>query len=247
MTFPSGAPGGFPGQGPQQPQQPYPGAAPATRGGAAPDLPQILFLAVAGLGLLNLFLGFANLGGGSNFYEAGTGWVPALLFVSGLTAAFNLLPGDQKPGSWPAIFALGATLPFLFLVFHGGELQVGGILVLIFAILQVLGAVGAYLFDAGVIKAPAPQATQYGQQGPYGQQAYGQQFGQPYGQQPQQGSEQPGGTHAPTKFAQPVNQPAQQPTQYASQQGQFYQQQQPEGGQQQKPGTPPSGFGQPGS
>ncbi|PRX43321.1 hypothetical protein B0I33_11654 [Prauserella shujinwangii] len=252
MTFPSGAPGGFPGQGPHQPQQPYPGAAPSTGGGAKLGLPELLYLAIAGVGVLNLFLGFVNADTDSNFYEVGLGWVPGLLLLSGITAASNILPGDQKPGVWPAAFAAAAMLPYLFTVFYANDLQAGGILVLIFGILQLLAAVVVYLFDVGILKPPAPQAAPYGGPGPYGQQQYGQQPG-PFGQQ-QYGQQQPQqqGGEQPTKFAQPVNQPVnqpgQQPTQYASQQGQFYHQQQSgEGGQQQKPGTPPGGFGQPGS
>ncbi|MBK1789282.1 DUF5336 domain-containing protein [Prauserella cavernicola] len=257
MTFPSGAPGGFPGQGPQQHQQHYPGAAPSTGGGPKLGLPQILYLATAGLGVLNLFLAFANIGGSTSFYGAGYGWVPALLFISALTAVFVVLPGDVKPGPWPAVFAVGGALPFLFTVFTAPfDLQAGGVMVLIFGIIQMLVAVGAFLLDAGVIKPPAPQpASPYGQQQP--QQPYGQQpqqhqggFGQqqqpqPYGQQ-QPAPDQSGGIPQPTKFAQPVAppQPGQQPTTYASQQGQFFQQQSPEGGQQNQPGTPPGGFGQ---
>ncbi|PXY17248.1 hypothetical protein BAY59_37470 [Prauserella coralliicola] len=247
MTFPSGAPGGFPGQGPQQPQQHFPGAAPSAGGGPKLGLPQILYLVTAGLGVLNLFLGFANIGGGRSFYEAGYAWIPALLFVSALTAVFLVLPGDVKPGPWPAIFAIGAAIPFLFTVFAVPyDMQAGGIMVLIFGLLQMLAAVAAYLFDAGVLKPPAPQPqSPYGQQPAYGQQqpgAFAQQQ-QPFGQQP--APDQSGGIPQPTKFAQPVSpQPGQQPTTYASQHGQFFQQQSPEGGQQNPPGTPPGGFGQ---
>ncbi|PXY32273.1 DUF5336 domain-containing protein [Prauserella muralis] len=256
MTFPSGAPGGFPGQGPQQPHQPFPGAGPSMGGGPKLALPQILLLGTAGLGVLNLFLAFANVSGGRSFFEAGYGWIPGLLLVSGLTALFSILPGDQKPGPWPAAIAAGVMLPFLFTVFQSdADLQAGGIMLLIFGIVQLAASVGAYLFDAGILKAPAPQQmSPYGhQQQPFGQQQPGG-FGQqppPFGQQP--APDASGGIPQPTKFAQPVGQqqPTQQPTQYASQQGQFFQQQQQQqpqdGGQQNKPGTPPGGFGQSGA
>lgn len=243
MSFPSGAPGGFPGQGPHQPQQPHPGPAPS---GAGPKiaLPQLLFLVTAGLGALNLFLGFASIGTGASFYESAWAWVPALLLISGATAAFNLLPGGDRPGAWPAAFAAGAVLPFLFGVFQSeGSLAAGGVLVLIFGILQLLAAVAAYLFEAGVLKPPSPPQAA----GPYGHGPYAQQLGgfgqQQFGQQPPPDS---GGMAQPTKFAQPVQpgqpgqQPTQQPTQYAPQHGQFFQPS-AESGQQGGPGTPPGG------
>lgn len=243
MSFPSGAPGGFPGQGPHQPQQPHPGYVPP---GAGPKLalPQLLFLVAAGLGVLNLFLGFASFRTGASFYESTWAWVPALLLISGAAAATGLLPGGNKPGPWPAMFAVGAVLPFLFGVFQSeGSLAAGGVLVLIFGILQMLAAVAAYLFDAGIVKQPSPQqaASPYGQHGPYGQQPGG--FGQQqFGQQPPPDS---GGMAQPTKFAHPAQpnqpgQPGQQPTQYAPQHGQFFQQS-AESGQQGGPGTPPGG------
>lgn len=239
MTFPSGTPGGFPGQGPQQSNQPYPGAPSAGR--PALPLPQILLLVTGGLGVLNLFLAFANLGGSSSFYEEGAGWIPALLLVAGLAAVVGYLPGEAKPGPWPAMLSVGVVLAFLFTVFQGGDLGAGGVLVLIFGLLQMGAAVAAYLMDAGVIKPGAPKPQPYGQgfgpqTGGFGQPQPAQhsQFGAtPQGpqsgpqpqqpQQPQPGSspEASGGSAQPTKFAQPVQQ---QPTTYAPQHGQFFQQ-----------------------
>ncbi|WP_024876246.1 DUF5336 domain-containing protein [Saccharomonospora piscinae] len=252
MTFPSGTPGGFPGQGPQQPQQSYSGPAPAS-GRPAPSLPQILLLATGGLGVLNLFLAFANAFGGASFYERSLGWIPALLFVAGAIAVVGFLPGESKPGPWPAVLSVAVFLTFLFTMFQLGDLGAGGVLVLIFGLLQTGAAVGAYLFEAGIVKAPAPKP-----QAPYGQQHYGPPtggFGQqppPYGQQhpgPDSGANP---SAQPTKFAQPVGQqqpmqqPTQQPTTYASQQGQFFQQpsqQQPEQGQQQNDQNTPGQSG----
>lgn len=202
MSYPSGAPGGYPGQ---QQQQPYPGVA---KSGPQIGLPQILLLVVAGLGVLNLFLGFATLAGDSGFYDGGLGWVPALLFAGGLTALFNVLPGDQKAGPWPAVLTLAGVLPFMFFIFSTeGDLEAGGVMIMIFGLLQMIAAIVGYLFDNGVIKSPQPQVSPYGQYGQYGQQ---------YGQGPQSGG-----------FPQ---QQQQQQTQYAAQQGQFYQQG-PESGQ----------------
>lgn len=232
MTFPGGAPGGYPGQGPQQPQ-PGPGYGPPAAGGLKLGIPAISYLVVAGLGVLNLFLGFASLGGDArgvklNFYEVGAGWVPGLLFIAGLTALLVILPGDAKPGPWPAIFTLGGALPFMFFVFASeGDLETGGVLIMIFGILQAIAAVVAYLFDVGIIKPPAPsQQIPYGQPGGYGPQSGG--FPAP----PQ-----------PGQFGQPA-----QPTQH------YPQPQQPQPGQYgqpgpqpgQHPGTPPGGYPQQG-
>jgi hypothetical protein len=227
MTYPGGAPGGYPGQGAQQPQ---PGYGHPVGGGQRLNIPQIGYLVTAGLGVLNLFLAFANVSGtgnsGSSFYERTAGWVPGLLLISGVTALFHVLPGDTKPGAWPAIFAGGATIPFLFSVFQisDGGLGTGGVLVLIFGILQLLAATGAYLMEAGVIKMPPPSQAQ----SPYGGQPPG--YGPPPGQQyPQQ---QPG------QYGSPGAQ-----TQYQPQPGQFPP---PPGQQQQYPGTPPGGYPQQG-
>ena len=219
MTYPGGGPGGFPGQGPQQPQ-PGPGYGAPAGGGLKLGLPQIAYLVTAGLGVLNLFFGFASLGGETSFYEALTGWVPGLLLMSGLAALVGFLPGDAKPGPWPAILAIGAVLPFMFTVFQAsGDLETGGVLVMIFGIIQMLAAVGAYLLEAGIIKMPPP-----GGRGP----AYGQpgQYGPPPGQQ-QQFPPPPG------QYGQPGAQ-----TQYQPQPGQFP----PPGSQ--HPGTPPGGYPQ---
>ncbi|CRK59906.1 antigen 34 kDa [Alloactinosynnema sp. L-07] len=209
MTYPGGAPGGYPG-----PQGH--GYAP---GPARPklELAQILHLVVAGLGLLNLFLGFAPIAAETGFYESPYGWIPALLFVGGVLALPVILPGDKKVGLASAAVTLGVTLAFMFTVFASdGSLKAGGIMVLIFGILQSAAAVLALLFEAGVIKPPQPQPQQpqYGQPGGYAPPS-----GQFQAQQPQQ----------PQPFAQP-----QQP--YAPPPGQFGQ----------APGTPPGGYPQQG-
>lgn len=209
MNYPSG---GFPAQGPQQPQQGgqyYPQQQPPQQrpgGGFKLDLGLILKLVVAFLGLLILFFGFIDASASTSFYEARMGWVPAVYLLAGLTALTGILPGDQKPGLWPAIFSLAGTLTFLFTVFEVGSLDAGGIMVLIFGIIQTLVAVADYLIAEKIIKLPVPgQQQQYGQPG-YGPQGYGQ-------GQPQQGYGPPGG-----------QQQAQQPTTYTGHQGQFTQQ-----------------------
>ncbi|MBM7770202.1 hypothetical protein JOD54_000406 [Actinokineospora baliensis] len=223
MTYP-GAPGGYPGPGqPQQPPQPQPGfGPPPVASGSRFTLAQTLHLVVLGLGALNLFLGFAPLAASISFYEGGFGWVPGLLFAGGLLALPAVLAGDKKVGVHSVALVLGATLAFLFSVFASdGELKAGGIMVLIFGLLQSGGAIAAFLFEAGILKPPAP-AQHHGH------------FGQPGGYNPPSG-----------QFQQPYGQPpVQQPqpgaqTTFAPQQGQF-------GQPPHAPGTPPGGYPQQG-
>lgn len=211
MTFPGGAPGGFPGQQPQQ----GPGYGPPAGGGLKLGIGQIVFLVAGGLGVLNLFLGFAPLAPETSFYEQPFAWIPGLLFTGGLLVLPVILPGEKKVGLAAPAVTLGVTLAFLFTVFaSSADMSAGGVMVLIFGILQSAAAVVGYLFELGIIKAPQPN--------PYAQQ----QFGAP--QTGQFGAPQQGGFPQ-----QPPAQPGQQTT-YAPQQGQFGQQ---------PPGTPPGGFG----
>lgn len=253
MNYPSG---GFPAQGPQhQPQQPQGGQyypqQPQQGGGTKLDIGLIAYLAVAGLGVLNLFFGFASVTANANFFELLNGWVPGLLFIAGLTAVFGVLPGDQKPGAWPAVLSAGAVVPFLFFVFStDADLGTGSVLLLIFGTVQLLAAVGAYLLDAGVVTLPKPgqQQPAYGQQPGYGQAGYGQP-GQPAGQQGHfgqpahpgqqgQGQGQPG-QGQPGQQGQGQGQPGQP--------GQFGQFAQPPGGTIPQHPAQPGPQGQPGS
>lgn len=227
MTYPSGAPGGYPGQGPQ----PGPaGYGPPPGGGLKLSLPQILALVAGGLGLLNLFLGFAPISTGASFYEVSYGWIPALFAAAGFATLPAILPGakDKKAGLLPAVLSLAGALAFLFTVFAAsGSLAAGGVMVLIFGILQAGAAVTAYLFEEGIVKPPAPNP--YGAPGGYPQQPYPQSGAFP-AQQP------PGAPQATTQQPQPGQQPFGGPgqqTQFAPQQGQFG-----------APGTPPGGYPQ---
>jgi uncharacterized protein DUF5336 len=236
MTFPSGAPGGFPGQGPQQPPQ-GPGYGPP-RAGLKLGLPQILHLGTAALGVIIFFVAFASIADvpdgadGISFYkfDVGLGWIPLLMFVGGILSLKAILPGeDKKPGLVPPVLIFGTTWAYLFMVFSlegNQDMGAGGIMVMIFAIMQMLVSIGAYLLDSGIIKMPQPNP--YGHQGGFPQTGTFQQQPPSAGfpqQQPQSGS-----------FPQqPPAQPGQQTT-FAPQQGQF--------GQQQPPGTPPGGYPQ---
>lgn len=223
MTYPGGAPGGYPGQGPQQPLQGPGGYGPPPGGGMKLGLPQIMVLAVGALGLINFFFGFADVfdGADQSFFAAPTP-VPALFLLGALFVVPAILPGEtKKTGIAPAAFSVAGLLTVLFFVFTTDpDIGIGTILMLIFGFLQAGAAVAAYLFEAGIVKAPTPGK----QQSPYGHQPPG--MYPPSGQFPQQ---PPPGQYPP---------PPGQATTFAPQQGQF--------GQpgQQHPGTPPGGYSQ---
>jgi hypothetical protein len=223
MTFPGGAPGGYPGQGPQQPPHPGPGYGPPGGGGNKLGLPTILHLATAGLGLINFFFGFADAfdGGDSSFFSGGI-LVPSLFLLGGLFSLPAILPGEnKKPDIAPVALALAGWLSILFFTFTtDADVGIGTILLMIFGFLQTATAAAAYLFDAGILKAPTPN--------PYGHQQPGGAF-PPSGQFPA-----PPQQHQPGQFGAP---PGQQTT-FAPQQGQF--------GQPPQPGTPPGGYPQQG-
>jgi hypothetical protein len=225
MTFPGGAPGGYPGQGPQQSPFPGPGYGPPPGGGGAKlPVPTIVHLVVAGIGLINFFIGFASIAeSGGSFFENGVVH-PALFLLGGLLSLPAILPGEnKKPGIAPAAFAVAAWLSVLFFTFStSADVGTGTILLMIFGFLQTGGAVFAFLLDAGIVKMPAPN--------PYGHQPPGGGQFPPSGQFPAPPPQQP----QPGQFGAP---PGQQTT-FAPQQGQF--------GQPPQPGTPPGGYPQQG-
>jgi hypothetical protein len=225
MTFPGGQPGGgYPGQGPQQPPQGPGGYGPPPGSGLKLGLPEVAHLVVAGLGVLILFLSFASIGDGidASLYEAQLGWVPALLLAGGLLSAKVILPGeDKKPGLIPVALVFAGVWAYLFTVFTAdGDLGAGGIMVMIFGILQMLAAIAALLFDLGVIKPPAPNP-----------------YGQPGGMYPPSGAFPQQQPPQQPQFGQPQAPPPGQQTTFAPQQGQF-------GQQPGQPGTPPGGYPQ---
>ncbi|KAA9148686.1 hypothetical protein FPZ12_044645 [Amycolatopsis acidicola] len=238
MTFPSGGPG-YPQQGggaQPNPQAPGTGGFPQQQNQGGPNLsavnlPMVLTLVVAVLGLVNYFIGFSDEASNSD---------QALLFllVGGLLAGISLIPRAPRTQVFAVLFSvLGGLYAILSVVRVPSGVDTPGIMtvILILGILQLLVAVASLLFEYNLIKLPVPQQQQrppYAQQ-PYGQPGFGQQQ-----QQPQQGPEGKGPQG--TQFTSPV---APQSTVYAPQAGQFYTpQQQSESGQQQPPGTPPGGL-----
>ena len=272
MTFPSGGPG-YPQQGGGQqppgpppsggfPQQQPPHSHQASSGGPAlpQNLPLLLALVVAGLGVVEYFLGFAA--------DAGTVAESTLfaLVAAGL-AGLHLLPKGPRTLPFAGLFALLSGLEALDAVI--GAPVVGGIVVvvLILSVLQLVAGVGAVLLEYDVLKlspAAKPAAPQGGQGGQYGgpPQQFGQQGGpggpqggqqSPYGGPPQFGQAPQGPVAATgepsapfpphqapyTGPTPPSTNPPPQATTYAPMQGQFFQQPPSD----QPPGTPPGGFG----
>jgi len=185
----------------------------------------ILTLFIALLGLVNYFISFSE--------ESQLASQPLLfLLVGGLLAGLSVLPKAPRTLPFAVLFSVLGALNAILVVVHIPEQRdTPGIVtvILILGILQMLVAIAALLFDAGVLKMPQPQAPQYGQ--PYGGQPG--QFGQGAGEQGKPG---PSGT----QYGPPVNQPGAQSTVYAPQQGQFYNPgAKPEGQQGQQPGGTP--------
>lgn len=260
MTFPSGGPG-YPQQGggqqppgppssggfpQQQPPPPRSHQAPSSGSALPQNLPFLLLLAVAGLGLVEYFLGFAG--------DAGTvaGSTQFALVAAGL-AGLHLLPKGPKTLPFAGLFALLSGLEAVDAVVGAPVVTGIAVVVLILSLLQLAVGVGAVLLEYNVLKPPAgkpaspPQSSQYG--GPpqqFGQQG-GQYGGPPQFGQPPQGPVAATGEPSPgyqpqapyTGPTPPSTTPPPQATTYAPMQGQFFQQPPSD----QPPGTPPGGFG----
>jgi Family of unknown function (DUF5336) len=203
MTYPSGGPGGYPGQGPQQPQPGYGPPQPQASPLAGVNLPVLLSLGMTLLGLVAYFIGFSD--------EADlAGQEILLMLVAGLLAAFRVLPNGPRFLPVAAVLSVAGGLSMLDGVVGIPEgAKTPGIIVvlLIMGILQMLVAVAAVLFDFGILKMPAPTPVGYGppagqfpppqqqQQPPPGQ------YGSPGAQtqyQPQPGQFPPPGQHPGT-------------------------------------------------
>ena len=153
--FGPGQPSGFQGQGAWSGGQGY---APATPK-AALGLDKILALSVAGLGVLNFIWGFLpgiSYGTTSSaVINSYLGYLPVVLLVAGL---LSLGPWEPSGGKYTFVVAILSTVALIAVVIglinvaDGADVGIGLILLLVFAILQAAAAVGAYLFDAGILK-----------------------------------------------------------------------------------------------
>ncbi|RZL27215.1 MAG: hypothetical protein EOP31_01520 [Rhodococcus sp. (in: high G+C Gram-positive bacteria)] len=212
----------------------YGSPTPPNAGGGA-KIGFFLTIAVAALGIVNFLLGFApftsitssgvgsDVSTTSSFFETSV-YGLGFLFAGGVLAAVSLLPQQRYAGIFAALSLVG-YVSLVFTAFSLGSTDYldigfgwGLIVVLVLGFVQTVVAVAAFLFDIGILKAPAPRPVapqafgqgyqQYGQpqqqmyqQGQPGQpqqgqaQQYGAQnqpYGQQYGQTPQPGSQQQG-------------------------------------------------------
>lgn len=272
MSYPTGG-SGYNTPQPSAPSSQSPATGGATSGSSATGsdakgLPFFLVVGVAALGVINFLLGFLpflgskpiDIGGRrvsgaetANFFEVASGTpLLSLLLLGGLLAGLSLLPKQN----WIGAAAAASTAGFIGLLFQsfnfgeGSELKAGAYVLLVLAFAQAAVSIAAALFDAGILKAPAPRPATapsgfgqggYGQQQPsygQGQQSYGQ--GQPgYGAGPY-GQAGYGAQAAPPQFPSQAGQPSpygqqqSQPGYGQAQQGQSYGQPQSPYGQSQQ-------------
>lgn len=172
-------------------------------GSALSSLPRILTFVILGLGVVTFLLGLLDLvtaevtssqelpssiqtSFSTTFFASGGSAVSvALLLAAGLIAGASLLQKDARNQAVVAALAIAGWLVLVFQAFslpsaEGNEfasttssLGIGAILVLVLGFVQAAAAVVALLFDAGIVKAPAPKPAGYGnqnQQAGYGQQ-----------------------------------------------------------------------------
>ncbi|MGV9611924.1 DUF5336 domain-containing protein [Nocardia xishanensis] len=242
-------------------------------GSDAKGLPFFLVVGVAALGVINFLLGFLPFSveeveragttiTGDNynaFTPFGATAALGLLLLGGLLAGISVLPKQNWTGAAAAASAAG----FLTLLFQVISLpdplatEFGAWVLIFLALVQTGVAIAAVLFEAGIVKAPAPkpasaQAAQAGfggqAQGGYGQQQFGQ--GGQYGQQSQPSQpvygQQPGQTYGQAGYGtgqqyqqQPYGQSQPSQPTYGQQPGQAYGQ--PSYGQQPGYGAPQQG------
>ncbi|MGQ4598322.1 DUF5336 domain-containing protein [Nocardia sp. R6R-6] len=285
MSYPTGG-SGYNTPAPSAPSTPSPVAGGGASSGSsatgsdAKGLPFFLVVGAAALGVINFLLGFLpflgskpidvggrRVGGAetANLFEVASGSpLLGLLLLGGLLAVLSLLPKQN----WIGAAAAASTAGFAALLFQtfnfgdGSELKVGAYVLLVLAFVQAVVAIAAALFDAGILKAPAPRpaaaASGFGQFG-YGQQQQPPSFGQaqqPFGPgqagQPGYGPSAAYGQSGYGSQAAPPQFPSQQPSPYGQGQPSYAQPAQPYG-QPQSPygqGQPTTAYGasqQPGS
>ena len=157
-------------QGPPHYSTPPPGAQPhhtppphapnhqPPRPAVTVPLGKMLYLCVAALGVINLFLGYVSTGDGDsmNLYKAAVAiytLAPTMFFLAGLVAVREFLPRERAPGALPAMIttAIFVTLVLSAISSDGaGDLQT---LFLVFGAIQFLLSWLAYLFDSGIFAA----------------------------------------------------------------------------------------------
>jgi hypothetical protein len=153
---PPGYQGPPPQAGHEQYAHPHPHQLPP-RAAVTVPLGKMLYLCVAALGVINLFLGYVSAGSGSmNLYKVGVAvyaLAPTMFFLAGLVAVRGFLPRERAPGALPAMIttAIFVTLVLSAISSDGaGDLQT---LFLVFGAVQFVLAWLAYLFDSGVFAA----------------------------------------------------------------------------------------------
>jgi hypothetical protein len=137
-------------------QHPHP--QPPPRAAVTVPLGKMLYLCVAALGVINLFLGYVSAGDGDsmNLYKVGVAiyaLAPTMFFLAGLVAVREFLPRERAPGALPAMIttAIFVTLVLSAISSDGaGDLQT---LFLVFGAVQFVLAWLAYVFDVGIIGA----------------------------------------------------------------------------------------------
>jgi hypothetical protein len=245
MSFPSGQPGGYPGQ-PPQPQPGY-GPRPAPRTNPLLDLglPNLITLGVLVLGLANYFCSFTS-------NAASLSLQVMALLAGGLLAGLHVLPNGPKTLPFAALLSTVGGLSVLADVIQtsggGTSTPTVTIIILILGLIQFLASVFALLLEFGLIKLAQRPAVPYGAPGPFPQSGPFQQArhnpqhnnpqqGQPLSQQPTQQQAQPprkpeAATHYVSAPPAPAN-PTPPPTQFLQQPGQISHQQ---------PQTPPGDY-----
>lgn len=155
QAHPQAAPPPHPGH--EQFAHPHP-YHPPPRAAVTVPLGKMLYLCVAALGVINLFLGYVSAGDGDsmNLYKVGVAvyaLAPTMFFLAGLVAVRGFLPRERAPGALPAMIttAIFVTLVLSAISSDGaGDLQT---LFLVFGAMQFVLAWLAYLFDSGVFVA----------------------------------------------------------------------------------------------
>jgi hypothetical protein len=233
MSYPSGPPGGYPGQPPQQgtPVFGQPPARPNPLGRLG--IPGLLVLGTFVLALVAYFCS----------YGGGYGIEVIILLGGGLLAGLSLLPNAPALLPYAAVLSVIGGLSELDAVINvsGGRIPTAVILILVFGLLQAVAAVTAVLLSYGLIKLAPKAAVPHAAVGypPSGGFLGQQQHQQPQQQQPQQqpqqqqraphqqqqpGQPQPGQPQQPQATAYlPSTPPTPQSTQFLGHPGQLNQ------------------------